>query len=506
MKVYNTLSGRKEEFLPQGDEVKMYVCGVTPYADCHIGHAMSYIIFDVIRRYLVFSKYNVKYVQNITDIDDRIIDRANQLGITTDELARKFTARYFEDMDALNIGRADIYPKATEEIPKIIEVIQGLVDKGYAYPAGGSVYFRVRNVPDYGKLSHRSLESMMNAEGALGGDDKESPMDFVLWKAAKPGEPSWESPWGPGRPGWHIECSVMSLKYLGNTLDIHGGGQDLVFPHHENEIAQSESFTGVKPFARYWLHNGLVQLGAEKMSKSLGNLITIKEALERYSPDAIRIFALNSHYRSPLTYSEEALGAAERGVDRLRQATDEKLAEQYTKVDTGEIVWALIPSGNLKEIKEKFIRDMDDDFGTPRALSWLFILASEIDKAVSLGRNSEVVEHRELLKELAGVLGLTLEPPPSLDAEPFIELQKSTIARVRKAKLDKLIDAVGLTLENQDIEPEDVAPYINWLRDIRNALRKEKQFQLADEIRDKLDKLGIVLEDTPQGTVWRRKR
>ncbi|GAH16146.1 unnamed protein product, partial [marine sediment metagenome] len=238
---------------------------------------------------------------------------ANQLGIATGELAGKFTARYFEDMDALNISRADIYPRATEEIPKIIEVVQDLIDRGYAYPSGGSVYFRVRSVSDYGKLSHRSLESMMTTENALGSDDKESPMDFVLWKAAKPGEPSWESPWGLGRPGWHIECSAMSLKYLGNTLDIHGGGQDLVFPHHENEIAQSESFTGIKPFVKYWLHNGLVQLGEEKMSKSLGNLITIKEAVRKYSADAIRIFVLSSHYRSPLTYSEEALEAAEKG-------------------------------------------------------------------------------------------------------------------------------------------------------------------------------------------------
>jgi len=310
MKVYNTLSGQKEEFLPAGDEVKMYVCGVTPYDDCHIGHAMSYIIFDVIRRYLQFSGYKVKYVQNITDIDDKIIDRAAKLGVSTHELAEKFANSFFEDMDALNIGRVDIQPKATEEIPKIIEVIQGLVDKGYAYPAQGSVYFRVRNVPDYGKLSHRNLESMMTGECAVGSEDKESPMDFVLWKAAKPGEPSWESPWGNGRPGWHIECSAMSLKYLGDTLDIHGGGQDLVFPHHENEIAQSESFTGVKPFVKYWLHNGLVQLGENKMSKSLGNLITIKEAMEKYSADALRIFVLSSHYRSPLTYSEEAPGSS----------------------------------------------------------------------------------------------------------------------------------------------------------------------------------------------------
>lgn len=455
MKVYNTLSGQKDEFLPQGDEVKMYVCGVTPYADCHIGHGMSYIIFDVIWRYLQFRGYKVKYVQNITDIDDKIIDRANQLGISIGELAGKFTTRYFEDMDALNISRADIYPKATEEIPKIIEVIQGLVDKGYAYPAGGSVYFRVKNVPDYGKLSRRSLESMMSAESALGGDDKESPMDFVLWKAAKPGEPSWESPWGAGRPGWHIECSVMSLEYLGNTLDIHGGGQDLVFPHHENEIAQSESFTGIKPFVKYWLHNGLVQLGEEKMSKSLGNLITIKEALERYSPDAIRIFVLSSHYRSPLTYSEEALEAAERGADRLRQAVHGE--------GKGEKVGDRIDS---EPYRQRFIEAMDDDFNTAQALGVLFDLARDINRVSDEGYS--VVRGQQVLLELANVLGLTLEPPekPSLDAEPFIELLLST----------------------------------------REQLRQASQFQLADEIRARLAELGIALEDTPQGTVWRRKR
>ncbi len=455
MKVYNTLSRQKEEFLPQGDEVKMYVCGVTPYADCHIGHAMSYIIFDVIRHYLQFRDYKVKYVQNITDIDDKIIDRANQLGIATGELAGKFTARYFEDMDALNINRADIYPKATEEIPKIIEVIQGLVDKGYAYPAGGSVYFRVRNVPDYGKLSHRSLESMMTMEGALGSDDKESPMDFVLWKAAKPGEPSWESPWGAGRPGWHIECSAMSLNYLGNTLDIHGGGQDLVFPHHENEIAQSESFTGIKPFAKYWLHNGLVQLGEEKMSKSLGNLITIREALEKYSPDAMRIFVLSSHYRSPLTYSEEALGAAEKGADRLRQAVRSGFREKENAEET-----------NPEPYRNQFIEVMDDDFNTPQAIAILFDLVRDINRLSDEGYS--VASAQQALLELAGVLGLTLEllAKPALDAEPFIELLIST----------------------------------------RRQLREAKQFQLADEIRAKLVELGVALEDTPKGTVWRVKR
>jgi len=361
MKVFNSLSGQKEEFLPQGDEVKMYVCGITPYDEAHLGHAMSYIIFDVIRRYLQFRDYKVKYVQNITDIDDKIIDRANKLGISTRELAEKFTDSYFTDMDALNIGRADIYPRATEEIPKIIEVIQGLIDKGYAYPAQGSAYFRVRNVPDYGKLSHRNLESMRTGARIEAGEEKEDPMDFVLWKASKPGEPAWESPWGSGRPGWHIECSAMSLKYLGDTLDIHGGGQDLVFPHHENEIAQSESFTGVKPFVKYWLHNGMVQLGEEKMSKSLGNLITIKEALQKYSADAIRIFALSSHYRSPLTYSEEILEAAEGGVERLLRVISRDDS-------TGGVGEAL----DAEPYRKQFVEALDDDFNTAQALGILF--------------------------------------------------------------------------------------------------------------------------------------
>ena len=455
MKVYNTLSGQKEEFLPQGDEVKMYVCGVTPYDSCHIGHAMSYIVFDVINRYLEFRGYKVRYVQNITDIDDKIIDRANKLGISASELAGKFTDSYFDEMDALNIGRADIYPRATEEIPKIIEVIQGLIDKGYAYAAQGSVYFRVRNVPDYGKLSHRSLESMMSACNVEMVREKEHPMDFALWKAAKPGEPSWESPWGGGRPGWHIECSAMSLKYLGDNLDIHGGGQDLIFPHHENEIVQSESFTGAKPFAKYWLHNGLVQLGEDKMSKSVGNLITIKEALGKYSPDAIRIFVLSSHYRSPLTYSEEALEAAERGADRLRQVV-------YGESGEGKVGEGV----DTEPYRQRFTEAMDDDFNTPQAMATLFDLAREINRASDEGYT--VISGQQLLVELATVLGLTLKPPqrPPLGAESFIQLLIST----------------------------------------RDRLREAKQWQLADEIRSKLSELGIALEDTPKGTVWKRKR
>ena len=467
MKIYNTLSGQKEEFIPQSDEkgacglapleVRMYVCGVTPYSDSHIGHAMSYITFDVIRRYLQFRGCEVKYVQNVTDIDDKIIARAVQLGLSPQELAEKYTDSYFEDMDALNVGRADIYPRATEEIPKILEVIQGLVAKGYAYPSQGSVYFRVRNVPDYGKLSHRNLESMMTGARIEANEEKEHPMDFVLWKAAKPGEPSWESPWGQGRPGWHIECSAMSLKHLGDTIDIHGGGQDLIFPHHENEIAQSESFTGKKPFVKYWLHNGLVQIGEEKMSKSLGNLITIKEALGKYSADAIRIFILSSHYRSPLTYSEEALAAAEKGANRLRQVAQVKDREQ--KVSETATV-------DIEPYRQRFIEAMDNDFNTPQALAALFDLAREINIFATSG--SSVFQLKDTLRKLAGILGLMLEPPEKqfIEAEPFIQLLIST----------------------------------------RDRLREAKQFQLADEVRAKLGELDIALEDTPQGTVWKRKR
>jgi len=477
MKVFNTLSGQKEEFLPQGDEVKMYVCGVTPYDDCHIGHAMSYIIFDVIKRYLQFRGYKVKYVQNITDIDDKIIDRAGRLGISTHDLAKKYSDSYFEDMDALNIGRADIYPRATEEIPKIIEVVQGLIDKGYAYPAGGSVYFRVRSVADYGKLSHRSLESMMAGMRIEAGKEKEDSMDFVLWKAAKPGEPSWSSPWGQGRPGWHIECSAMSLKYLGDTLDIHGGGQDLVFPHHENEIAQSESFTGVKPFVKYWLHNGLVQLGEEKMSKSLGNLITIKEALQKYSADAIRIFTLSSYYRGPLTYSEEALGAAESGADRLRQAVQSE--------GRGDVAGVKI---DVEPYQNRFTEAMNDDFSTAQALAALFDLAREINRADEAGLDA--AEAQQILLKLANILGLTLKPPekPPLDAKPFIDLLLEFLPSIEKPL------------------PSEAEPVIELLISTRNQLREAKQWQLADEIRAKLAELGIALEDTPKGTVWKHKR
>ncbi len=492
----------------------MYVCGVTPYDESHIGHAMSYIIFDVIQRYLKFRGYKVKYVQNITDIDDKLIDRANRLGTTVSELAQRYIDSYFEDMDALNIERADIYPRAIEEIPKIIEVVQGLINKGLAYLAGGSVYFRVRQVADYGKLSHRNLESMMSGVRIAPGEEKEYPMDFVLWKASKPGEPSWESPWGPGRPGWHIECSAMSLKYLGDTIDIHGGGQDLVFPHHENEIAQSEGFTGKKPFVKHWLHNGMLQFGEEKMSKSLGNLVTVKEILAKYSADALRLFVLSSHYRSPLTYSEEGLEAAERGADRLRQEVRIKLGE---KEPTGEM--------NTETYKKQFIEAMDDDFNTAQALAVLFDLARKINEAGDAGLSFANAQSA-LLSLAREVLGLKIPRIIHLEISDQISIRDTVDVTVIPGKL---IPAERI--------PDTVKARVNGLIDERVKCRKEKKWQRADEIRTRLaelgitlqdtkertyttyksipseesldllmKELGIALEDTPQGTVWKRKR
>jgi cysteinyl-tRNA synthetase len=454
MKVFNTLAGQKEDFHPRGEVVTMYVCGITAYDESHIGHAMTYVIFDVIKRYLKFKGYKVKHVQNFTDIDDKIIERANRSGVPPAELANKYSDQYFANMDALNVERADAYPRATEEIPKVIEIVQGLLAKGYAYESGGSIYFRVRSAPHYGKLSHRNLSEMIPKDANYE-EKKEYPLDFALWKASKPGEPFWESPWGKGRPGWHIECSAMALKYLGDSIDIHGGGQDLVFPHHENEIAQSEGFTQETPFVRYWLHNGLMQLDKQKMSKSTGNLVSVKDALAHFSSDAIRLFILSSNYRNPLTYSEQALEASERGAEKLR--------------------WALTPRANADEgvalldagpFEQRFVEAMDDDFNTAQAIAVLFELAKEINRGDEQGAN--VTEAQRTLLKLAGILGLTLKEraQPTPDTEAFISLLAST----------------------------------------RDDLRQNQQWQLADKIRRGLADLGVTLEDTPQGTRWKYKK
>jgi cysteinyl-tRNA synthetase len=451
MKVFNTLTGKKENFQPRGEVIAMYVCGITAYDKSHIGHAMTYIIFDVIKRYLRFKGYKVKHVQNFTDIDDKIIERANQVGMPPLELANKYVDQYFADMGALNVERADIYPRATAEIPKVIEIIQGLLAKGYAYESEGSVYFRVRNFPNYAKLSHRNLSDMISQTSTYE-EKKEYPLDFALWKTSKPGEPFWESPWGRGRPGWHIECSAMALKYLGESIDIHGGGQDLIFPHHENEIAQSEGFTGLIPFARYWLHNGLMQLDKQKMSKSIGNLVSVKDALNHFSSDAIRLFILSSHYRSPLTYSEQALEASERGAERLSWAVTHR-----ANMDQG------VAMLNAQPFEQKFTEAMDDDFNTSQAIAILFELAKEINCGAEQGVNITGAQHT--LLKLAGILGLTLKEKTRVtpDAEAFIRLLVS----------------------------------------IREDLRQNQQWQLADKIRSGLAILGVTLEDTPQGTRWK---
>jgi len=475
MKIYNTLSGRKEEFTPRGDAVKMYVCGVTPYAPSHLGHAMSYIVFDTIRRYLEFRGYKVKYVQNFTDIDDKIIARANETGISARDLSQRFIDMYFADMDALNIKRADIYPRATDEIPKIIEIIEGLIRRGHAYQAGGDVYFRVNSEPDYGKLSHRTLDGMMAGARIEVGESKEHPLDFALWKASKPGEPHWHSPWGQGRPGWHIECSAMSLKYLGETLDIHGGGQDLIFPHHENEIAQSEGFTGVRPFVRYWLHNGLMQLGEQKMSKSTGKLIGIRETLSKYSTDSIRLWVLSSHYRSPITYSDENLEATDKGVERAIRAANIEVEESEAA------------SVDAQPFRERFIEAMDDDFNTPQAVAALFDLAREINRGRDEGLN--IIEAQRALRELGRVLGLTLRPAPAR-----YEIEMDTLIGVAAKNNVEIKDAK---------EAENI---IRLLSDKRLELRRARKYGDADNIRNDLKELGITLEDTPQGTVWRYKK
>lgn len=451
MKLYNTLTGQVEEFVPADpNEVKMYVCGVTPYSSTHVGHALSYVVFDTLRRYLEYKGYNVRHVQNFTDVDDKIIQRAQESGVSEDELVDEFIGDYFNTMDALNIQRATEYPRATREIPRILDAIAGLIDRGHAYPAAGDVYFRVTSKDDYGKLSHRTLDSMIAGARIQVDENKEHPMDFVLWKGAKPGEPSWDSPWGPGRPGWHIECTAMSLEYLGEQLDIHGGGQDLVFPHHENEIAQSECYTGAKPFSRYWMHNGLLQLGSDKMSKSLGNLVSVVEALERYSPDAMRLYFLSSHYRSPLAYSDEGAAAIERSLDRIRHALSPSNG-------SGEQI-------DPSTYASRFTTAMDDDLNTPQAVAALFDLARDINRGRDAGQS--VDDGQATLRELGAVLGLTFKERASSAGELA------------------------------------AAPFIDMLVSIRSDLRSARQFALADQIRDGLAEQGVSLEDSAQGTQW----
>lgn len=462
IRIYNTLTRKKEDFQTlEPNAVRMYVCGVTVYNDAHVGHAMSALVFDVIRRYLEYRGYKVKHVMNYTDVDDKIINRANQLKEDPFKLAQRYIDDYSQNLTDLNILPATVNPRATQTMNEIQSMVKGLIDKGYAYAASnGDVYFRVTKDKDYGKLSGRKLDDMQAGARIEVEEAKEHPMDFALWKAAKPGEPSWDSPWGKGRPGWHIECSAMNLAELGEQIDIHGGGNDLIFPHHENEIAQSESFTG-KQFSRYWIHNGMLQLGGEKMSKSLGNIVSIKEFLSKRDADVMRMLVLNGAYRAPLIFNEETLDAAEKSLDRLKSGL--RTASPSAKG---------LPAGSAAELtsqaeatQQSFTDAMDDDFTTPNALAAIYELVKAINTARDEGATDEQLKPAQAtLRELTSVLGL------------------------------RLAEKKGSS---------EVEAQVNALIAERNEARKQKQWALSDQIRDKLKALGVTIEDSKEGTSWR---
>lgn len=464
MQIYNTLTRRKEPFETlEPSTVKMYVCGPTVYNKAHVGHAMSALVFDIIRRYLLYRGYQVKFLMNFTDVDDKIIQRANEMGIDPFDLAEGYIKEFQQHLKDLNILPATINPRATQTIPQIISMIETLIEKGYAYPVDGDVYFRVQKDEDYGKLSGRKLEDMHAGARIEVDSRKEHPMDFALWKAARPNEPFWESPWGRGRPGWHIECSAMNLAHQGEQIDIHGGGNDLVFPHHENEIAQTESLTG-KPFARYWVHNGMLQLSGEKMSKSLGNIVSIEAFLAQHSGDVLRLMVINSGYRNPLTFNDEVLEQTERALERLHSA----LRPALPNAAGASKQMLQVLKNQIADTREGFIASMDDDFNTAGALGYLFELVRVINQARAEGAtNQELQAAQDTLRELLDVFGLKMETPST--------------------------------------EKHQAAAFVDLLVELRSELRKQKLFSLSDTIRNRLLDLGVVLEDSKEGSTWRWK-
>ncbi|ASJ00471.1 cysteine--tRNA ligase [Thermococcus gorgonarius] len=471
IKIYNTLTRKKEEFMPLREgEVRMYVCGPTVYDYPHLGHARTYIAFDVVRRYFEHKGYTVLMVMNFTDIDDKIIKRANETGEDPKELAEKFLRYFLEDMAALKVKPADIYPRVTEHIDDIIEFIKKLQEKGYAYEGSDGVYFEVRKFKDYGKLSKIKLEDLVKGARVEPGEGKKNPEDFALWKKAKPGEPKWESPWGEGRPGWHIECSTMSTKYLGESFDIHGGGSDLIFPHHENEIAQTEACTGHE-WVRYWMHTGFLMVNGEKMSKSLGNFITIREILKHYDPEVVRLFVLQRHYRSPLDYTEEGMEHAKNNLERLYNTLENiRVAMERAEISFRWEKPEFEAYEAIREARKKFYEAMDDDFNTAEALKAVFEASNSINRyltQVETPKESILRKAWEFFKVVSEVFGIF---------EDYFMEQKA----------------------GQEEE------LIKLLIEVRTQLRKERNFALADKIRAGLRELGIQLEDTPQGTVWKR--
>ena len=481
MKIFNTQTRKKEEFLPLSDgKVGIYVCGITAYDVCHVGHARSAVVFDVITRYLRYRGYDVTYVKNFTDVDDKIIEKAHREKKGIAEIAERYIREHDEDMEALGVTPPTVTPRATEHIDGMIRLVETLIEKGLAYRVDGDIYYAVEKFPGYGKLSGRGLEDMMAGARVDVNEKKCNPLDFVLWKASKEGEPWWDSPWGRGRPGWHLECSVMSQRYLGDTLDIHGGGEDLIFPHHENEIAQSEAVTG-KPLARYWIHNGFVRVNSEKMSKSLGNFFTIRDILKEYRPEVLRFFLLASHYRSPVDFSDAALAEARQGMDRF-YTTLLALREQATG---GDDLPAGEPSAKDREmiaqvqgLRERFCEAMDDDFNTARAIGVLFDAVRLLNASLAgkTALSPDVLEQAEKgLREIGAVLGLFGE-------EPDVYLRRDREWEAAKR---------GLAVAE-----------ISTLIAERRAAREAKAWQRADEIRQDLATRGVVLKDTPTATTW----
>ncbi len=472
IKVYNSLTKKKEEFLPlEPYGVKMYVCGPTVYDLSHIGHARSAIAFDVIYRYLKYRGYDVTYTRNYTDVDDKIIERAQREGTSTEEVSERYIKAYDEDMAALGVSLPTHRPRATETIPEMIEAIEVLIEKGYAYVVDGDVYYSVRKFQGYGKLSGKNIEELEAGARVEVDERKKDPLDFALWKKSKQGEPWWESPWGRGRPGWHIECSAMCIKYLGETIDIHGGGKDLIFPHHENEIAQSEALTD-KPFARYWLHNGFVNIEKEKMSKSLGNILTIRDALKLHTPESIRLFVLSSHYRSPVEYSHSTLKEAEAKAERFYR-TLLRIKEEFPQA-----LEAKLPEERLAERLKPFLDAMDDDFNTAHTIGLMFEEVSRANKLMdsAAGRTPE-----ETKKELSAIVSV------------FGELSRilGVFERSPEAYFSNLKSHAPIPVEE-----------INALIKEREGARKRRDYARADAIRDELKEKGIILEDTPEGTRW----
>ncbi|MDD4715280.1 MAG: cysteine--tRNA ligase [Oscillospiraceae bacterium] len=465
MKFFNSMTRRKEEFVPiEEGQVKMYCCGPTVYNLIHVGNARPMIVFDVLRRYLEYRGYQVAFVQNFTDVDDKVIRKANEEGVDYAEIAARYIKEYYIDAHGLGVRDADIHPKATENMDQILAMVSTLVEKGYAYSVGGDVYYRTEKFPRYGCLSHQPLEDLQAGARIDVNDEKESPTDFALWKGAKPGEPAWDSPWGPGRPGWHIECSAMSGRYLGKTIDIHCGGQDLIFPHHENEVAQSEAANGCK-FVNYWMHNAFLNIDNSKMSKSLGNFFTVREAAETYGYESLRFFMLSAHYRSPLNYSRDSLLQAQAALERLYTAVENLEFLVQNGENRGMDNWETDFTASFQPYRERFIQAMDDDLNTADAIGVLFELVRAVNTGMSEHKPSRLAAKLSLnmIFEFANILGL--------------------LFRKKEKNIDQKIEDMIET---------------------RQEARKNKDFQKADQIRDELKAMGILLEDTKQGVKWKR--